>query len=475
MIDYEDFLSKPKSMLVAPAGYGKSYTITAALEHCSDGRQLILTHTHAGIASLLEKIKEAKIPSSCYHVETIAGFAQKYALAFTKAVELPDRQDDGFYSWVNQRVLALFRIKPVRTIIANSYAGLFVDEYQDCSVEQHQLINLIAEVLPTRILGDHLQGIFNFKGQPLVDMECVTTMSGYMDNQFVLDTPQRWQRGNNAALGNDLKLIRAALLAKSAIVITQYPSVVFYQIEERDLFNPRSDYYRQINLLLNEESILLLHPETTSVYPRVSLNKMFRNRMVMIESIDDKDFYNLAKSLDSLTPANVNKTFIELLHRLFNKTGIDNWFNDKTLKNKAKPQEKALSELLRPLLNELSESVSWSSIAKLLRMVSDLPGVSCTRKEVLQCLIKALLNAAGDDISVYDAMVLVRDSIRRIGRKVNGRCFGTTLLTKGLEFDTVALINAHRFTDPKHLYVAMTRATRKLVIFSTSSTLSPQY
>ena len=39
-----------------------------------------------------------------------------------------------------------------------------------------------------------------------------------------------------------------------------------------------------------------------------------------------------------------------------------------------------------------------------------------------------------------------------------------TLLTKGLEFDTVVILNAHDFKCPKHLYVALTRAKEKKLI-----------
>jgi len=54
-MDYAEFVSKPKSMIVAPAGYGKTYAIALCLSH-TKGKQLILTHTNAGVASLKEKI-----------------------------------------------------------------------------------------------------------------------------------------------------------------------------------------------------------------------------------------------------------------------------------------------------------------------------------------------------------------------------------------------------------------------------------
>ena len=77
--------------------------------------------------------------------------------------------------------------------------------------------------------------------------------------------------------------------------------------------------------------------------------------------------------------------------------------------------------------------------------------------------------------SVYKAMINQRNRIRRLGRKVEGKCLGTTPLTKGLEFDTVAILDAHNFTSPKDLYVALTRASKKLIIFSKNSILTPTY
>jgi DNA helicase-2/ATP-dependent DNA helicase PcrA len=47
----------------------------------------------------------------------------------------------------------------------------------------------------------------------------------------------------------------------------------------------------------------------------------------------------------------------------------------------------------------------------------------------------------------------IRNIKRRIGRKISGRCTGTTLLTKGLEFDTVAVLDAHKFKCLENFYV----------------------
>lgn len=71
-----------------------------------------------------------------------------------------------------------------------------------------------------------------------------------------------------------------------------------------------------------------------------------------------------------------------------------------------------------------------------------------------------------------EATINQGNRIRRAGQNVEGKCLGTTALTKGLEFDTVAILDAHSFTYPKNLYVALTRASKKLIIFSKTLTLT---
>jgi len=57
-----------------------------------------------------------------------------------------------------------------------------------------------------------------------------------------------------------------------------------------------------------------------------------------------------------------------------------------------------------------------------------------------------------------------RNVIRKMGRKLYGKCIETTLLTKGLEFDTVIVLAADRFIDPRNLYVALSRCCKRLIV-----------
>jgi superfamily I DNA/RNA helicase len=53
------------------------------------------------------------------------------------------------------------KYKAIKKIITNTYDGIYVDEYQDCSADQHELVMLLADYLPCRVVGDPLQAIFS--------------------------------------------------------------------------------------------------------------------------------------------------------------------------------------------------------------------------------------------------------------------------------------------------------------------------
>jgi hypothetical protein len=302
MFEVDLFLSHDKTMLIAPAGYGKTHSIAVSMNAIkSNGTHLILTHTHAGIASIKEKLKKENIPSKSFHVETISGFAQRYVLSFYKGDDIPDLADKTYFGFILKKALFYFGLKPIQKILLRSYSSLFVDEYQDCTSTQHDLILQISSLFPTRFLGDPLQGIFQFDPLDLlVDMGNEGQMKGFFENKYELDIPQRWLRGSNAELGESLKAIRGELILGNPINLSTYPAIESYCFNEDDLNDPKSEYYKKVSSSLNENSLLIIHPNTTSINPRLSLIKRFNNRFTLLESIDDKDFYKLASKFDNI-------------------------------------------------------------------------------------------------------------------------------------------------------------------------------
>lgn len=468
MIDLDKFLAHPKSLLIAPAGFGKTHTITECLLKLPLDlkKQLILTHTHSGVTSIKEKLKKLNVPYN-YEIETISSFIQRYVLAYNYNKTIPNIEDSKkYYTFLNDSALSLFKSIIISDVIKSTYSGLFVDEYQDCTKKQHEIIKILAELMPTRILGDFLQGIFEFN-EPTVDLTSISEMHGFVQNSFELTQPQRWLNGNNANLGNELKAIREKLIKKEEIDLTSYKSIELFNYPPLDIHNPKTDYSNLVwTLIGNSSSFLIIHSNTTSVEPRKKINQKFNNLLTLIESIDDKLFYKVAKILDELDANNAEIKLRDISLLLFNKTEVNNWFNDKGFKRKTKPEEKTVIDQIKTNLLEYKKNIK-----EILVLISTLPKFKCYRPEIFSSLLKAAEIANIENINYYNSMINYRNKIRRFGRKIDGKCIGTTLLTKGLEFDTVLILDAHNFNCPKHFYVALTRACKKLVIVTEKNRL----
>ena len=333
--------------------------------------------------------------------------------------------------------------------------------------------------MPVHLLGDPLQGIFYFS-EELIDWE--TDLNEFANARFELTEPWRW-KNTNQQLGNSLKEIRRKLENNENIDLRLYSSTIkLLQINEDDISKPRTIYNKTIWSLLKEENVLIIHPET-HLNARKKFVVNFNGSFRLLEAIDHKDFYKIAKEFDSLESCeNIYNKLITILKGrqvIRNKrkkrvntllTGLAYYFKDD--KNIPNPRKEPLKSIVKNL-KQLEITFDSFLLSKTLRSISKLKDVKFYRKELFSDLCKALEQAEYQKISVYEAMKNIRNVKRRMGRKIEGKCIGTTLLTKGLEFDTVAILNAHKFNCPKNLYVALTRASKKLIVFTTNKVLSP--
>lgn len=197
----------------------------------------------------------------------------------------------------------------------------------------------------------------------------------------------------------------------------------------------------------------------------------------MLEAIDEKSFYNLSNLADEIIAEGLKdnlKKLYDFLINLFNKTDIDNWINSSTykLKRKTNENDKIKSIEIEKLINEFNNFKQPILFYKVIEYFYYNLNLKCNRTEFINCVLNAIkMTEVGD--SIYKTMIDQRNKFRRVGRKIDGKCLGTVELTKGLEFDTVIILDAETFKNPKELYVAMTRACKNLFIFSNSETLKP--
>ena len=488
-----EFLESNRAFLIAPAGYGKTYTIVSCVKRLLYEKPiLILTHTHAGVAALKAKMSKQGVERDKYKIDTISSFIQRYVLSFCKQSEIGPQEDgENYFPNVLNKAIFLFQKTTIKRIFLESYSHLIVDEYQDCSKKQHELIEILAGYLPTHLFGDPLQGIFDFGKYPSVEFP--EDFKNFRPFDF-LQIPYRWiTNGNSAALGEKIKEYRVSLeendsvyiesdVASNVEVICHNP--ITNENEQDILYNPLRSKIKQ----LDTESILVIMPSFMQnrrrglIEERANMLRRFdyEHQFNLVEAIDDKTYYQCAHDIDSLieeiatSPFNVD--YVKIRERLeefsFDRQSLNMWFNSSGLISKRNADEKVFSDELKVLCDKFFQNACAQSFLELLMFYYHNNRRSLKRPDLARQVLKSLEYAAENNTSVYDAMVKTKNHIRRNGRKIYGKCFGTTLLTKGLEFDAVILLYADKIEDKRNFYVAISRACKNLIIFTESKQLS---
>lgn len=468
-MNYTDLLAQQKVLVEAHAGCGKTHTIATCVS-LVQGRSLILTHTHAGVASIRAKLEKQGVDSSKYKVSTIDSYVQKYVLAFYMGNDIPQQNDSSYYAFILAQAVQIFKTTPVRAIIKNSYTSLFVDEYQDCTKLQHKVIMQLAGILKIYLFGDSLQGIFNFSNNPTVSFD-TDIPKEFLRHRFVLQEPYRW-KDSNEPLGQDIERIRNELESGKDIDLSQYASIKFMKIAEGELSqSPKREIHE---LISQNRELLFITPHHYNIEIRLNFASKYGMRISALEANTEKDFFILAQLLDNIVS---NKQIIDIkmvLKTIFrNSIGIWINLNNGKIINKKSVEDQTHSLGVKKIYSQLLNNFSLNNLKDFLIEGSKLPRVKCYRKELFADLIKSLDLAMSERFSIYEAMCQVRNKKAVLGRTIKGRYIGTTLLTKGLEFKTVVILDAQDFKDPKNFYVAISRAQEHLIIFSSKMRLHP--
>jgi len=98
-------------------------------------------------------------------------------------------------------------------------------------------------------------------------------------------------------------------------------------------------------------------------------------------------------------------------------------------------------------------------------------GVRTHRPAVLRACIKALQGCDGTEGNTFhETAMRAREQNRLLGRPLPRRAVGSTLLLKGLEAEVSVILNAAEL-DAQNLYVAMTRSSHRLAVYSNAKIL----
>lgn len=455
--------------VTAPAGCGKTQLIANALSHHTDIKPvLVLTHTNAGVTALRARLQRGGVPSSAYRLATIDGFSMRLAANFplraglnARVLDLANPNTD--YPAIRVAVQALLQAGHISDPINATYSRLLVDEYQDCNIAQHAIVCCISQTLPTCILGDPMQAIFGFR-DPLVQWE--RDAQAAFPPIGVLQTPWRWRLTGMDALGAWLLEARESLQAGQPVDLREAPDGV--------------EWVRLTQGMELQQRLLAARTEAPSRDGGVlvigdSMNVNSRHQLSMqtpgatsVEAVDLKDLLSFARQFDLASP-NALRLLAEFATSLMTGVGTANLLarvetiRSGRARTPASPAEAAAVTFMA--------TPNYTTSIALLSSLADQGGTRVYRPEVLHCCVSAL-RAAGGEGGFICAATQSRERNRQMSRPLGRRAVGSTLLLKGLEADVAVILEPERMTA-QHLYVALTRGARRVVICSSTPLLTP--
>nr|WP_079783055.1 UvrD-helicase domain-containing protein [Pseudomonas sp. LPH1] len=466
-----DLLAVDRGSVTAPAGCGKTQQIAEALgAHTGSKPILVLTHTNAGVAALRIRLALASIPNAAYRVATIDGFAMRLVAKFPQRSGLPPAvlelanpgQD---YPAIRAAAARLLQAGHITQSLRASYARLLVDEYQDCNLPQHSMITWAAQVLPTCVLGDPMQAIFGFGDNVLVNWQ--TDVEAYFPSAGVLQTPWRWHRAGTVALGQWLLGVRAQLQAGQSVDLQTAPPEVQWVHLQAATADAQRRQAAMIRGNGGQDSVLVIGDSR-----RPARRNDFASQTpgtTVVERVDLPELIQFARSFDP-TAADPLAVLVEFAASVMTGVGTAQLLDRVRILRFGRPQ--VPPSPIEAAAVAFANAPSLVEAQRLLMALSREPQTRVYRPELLHSCQAALQAAQGSPAGLYAAALQVRERQRHTGRTQSRRRVGSTLLLKGLEADVAVILEPQDMTL-QHLYVAMTRGARQLIVCSPTSVLTP--
>ena len=464
-----DLLGVDLGSVTAPAGCGKTQLIADALtRHPGPKPILVLTHTNAGVMALKTRLNRAQVPAQTFKLATLDGWAMRLVKCFpTRSGIDPSwlelRNPGNDYKQIRRAAAIMLRDGQMDDVLAASYDRLLVDEYQDCSQIQHAIIALASRLLPTCVLGDPLQAIFGFAGK-LADWEA--DVRRHFPHVAQLSTPWRWINAGERAFGEWLLSVRGDLLAGRPVDLRSAPrNVEWVPMDGSDDWTRRLAACGTRALTVGGGVLIIAAGKDKRGQRRFAMETP---GAVTVESVDLADLVRFAEDFEPVRPDALDQlcAFADEVMSGADGVGLLSRVAAFRQDGGTPPTEAeaaALSFLAVP---------SHRAAVEVLVALGRQGGVRAHRQTVLACCIKAL-NTCDESRpgSFAEAAVQAREENRLLGRVLPARAVGSTLLLKGLEAEVAVVLDVADM-DAAHLYVAMTRGSKRLVVCSRSPILN---
>lgn len=450
---YEALAKASSGFVESPAGCGKTEAIVRTVGMFCSNPQLVLTHTHAGVDALRRRFREHGIPTVKYHVDTIAGWCWGWVRKYPSNGGYTGSTDIAVWNDVYVSMIKLLRKDFVRQGILNSYAGVIVDEYQDCTVPMHQLTIALKQLLPCRVLGDDLQGIFGFGQDALVGWSDVK--SEFINDLGTFETPHRWIKAENEALG------RWLLNSRSDFRNCREPNYQNSPIHRRSI--PYGDLGKELIRFTHEKKgkICVIGPKARSL-PAGLETTLVKQGYRVLEANELSELKKIIVGLSDGLPHEKARAASNFLERTYGGLSRDdqNFIRNITEGKFQRPRRADRQALCL----KHTSGTTPHLLADLIVYVERVNGASCKLREsvsALKCVIEEHLQSGSDLKALYAQEIAKR---KHQSRSNIYRSVGSTLLVKGLEFEHAVILRDSNWTKSwggyKDLYVALTRGAK---------------
>ena len=459
--EWEKLTSTNTAAVIAPAGHGKTEMLAEIVER-SSGKLLLLTHTNAGVDAIKKRMNKKNIPTSRYNVETIASFCIKWCNSYysisniDKSLSpLVKKQANAYYAQFYSGAKTLFSKNWVGAVLKATYSRVIVDEYQDCTLEHHNIMLCISKHLPLIALGDPMQGIFSFTG-PLVDWDNLE-----YPLIEIKTYPWRWEK-TNPNLGNYLSKLRELLRpysncpnCKIKIPTTDDVSIVSpVDFDMYKLLPQMKDYTSVIYVTKWPNKQLEICQKMSGIF-------QYDEKQECSELFEYAEFFDKLQgsklSLESLNFIKICSTGITTELRSY----IERLHKDSIDFSRIK-SHKDICEAI----STVATNSDYNAIYNLIQSFEQKSEFKIYRKELYYEMLRSIKYAIEHNSTVLEGANHIRKDARLQKRYSQFKFLSSrTLLSKGLEFDCVIIDTADKLSV-KDFYVAMTRAKKKIFIIS---------
>lgn len=448
-------------IIIAPAGYGKTEDIATQVKIFDTNKKtLILTHTNVGIEELSSRIKKYNIKSNKVNIMTIASFSLKYIKMFP-SISGYDKDKELFDNDIYNQMNTLLKNIHIREIIKNSYDKLFVDEYQDCNISQHNMIKEICNILDYKIYGDPLQSLYEFDDTPVDFDEIIEKDYELIGN---LDYPWRWD-DKNKKLGQQILEMRKQIETSSSVDLYNISSTINF-IKTNDInVSLRKIGYQFISK--NIPNVIL----TRLPYQTKNYVKYFGGKYKMQEELECNDLKKITKLMDENKREEVLVELFNILKSSY--IGLNKYDN---LIKKIKSHSYDFSKLKnnRELGNIVieyldNEQGNVEYIINIINFIENTDGIKICRYELINVMKKTLNNLKINN-NKKTALDILQEITSNRKQKNFKYLISRVLLVKGLQFENVIVVEPEKMTK-KEFYVAISRATNSLTIISKNDSI----